>query len=426
MPTATKSSFLKGLFNKIQMPDNMAEVIRYNPEDECDPALAGMSHQQVQSIWTAVVELYKAGMYPGLGFCLRREGHVVLNRTLGHAHGNGPKDSEDAVKTVLTPETPMCLFSSSKAITAVLMHMLVERGLISLSDPVSKYLPRFSSYGKDKTTILQMLSHQGGIPVLPEGIDIELAAMFDHDTVLEILYEMKPIWPAGEKVGYHAATSGFIFAEIIKVVTGKDIRSFLEETIRKPLGFKYFNYGVEEKDLDKVATEYFTGAPLFPPLSTFLAKALGVPINEVIELCNDPDFKQAIIPSANIIGTAEEVSRFYQILLEGGELDGKIIMSPETVYNATTPVTERVIDHTIKIPIQYSAGLMLGRERFGLYGPKTPAAYGHLGFANNFCWADPDREITVALLTSGNPILGNHMGKLFGLLGSISKNCPYI
>ncbi|MBV1881213.1 MAG: beta-lactamase family protein [Pseudomonadales bacterium] len=424
MLTAAKNSISKKMFNKIQLPDNVGDVIRYNPEDECDPEIAGMSHQEVQSIWTAVVDLYKTGMYPGLGFCLRRDGHVVLNRTLGHAHGNGPDDTAATAKTVLTPETPMCLFSASKAVTAVLMHMLVERGLINLSDPVSKYLPRFSSHGKDKTTILQMLSHQGGIPVLPEGLDIELNSMFDQETVIDILYDMKPIWPAGDRVGYHAATSGFIFAEIVKVVTGKDIRSFLDETIRNPLGFKYFNYGIGAKDLDKVATEYYTGATLFPPVSTFLANALGVPIDEVIELCNDPGFKQAIIPSANILGTAEEVSRFYQILLDGGELDGKVIMSPETVYSVVAPVTEKVIDDTIKIPIQYSAGLMLGRKRFSLYGPKTKSAYGHMGFANNFCWADPDREIAVGLLTSGNPIIGNHMGKLFGLLGSISKNCP--
>lgn len=73
--------------------------------------------------------------------------------------------------------------------------------------------------------------------------------------------------------------------------------------MRKPLGFKYFNYGVEEKNLDKVATEYFSGAPLFPPLSTFLAKAPGVPINEVIEFCNDPDreITVALLTSGNPI-----------------------------------------------------------------------------------------------------------------------------
>ena len=59
------------------------------------------------------------------------------------------------------------------------------------------------------------------------------------------------------------------------------------------------------------------------------------------------------------------------------------------------------------VPLRYSAGMMLGASPFGLYGPDTARAYGHLGFANNFVWADPERAISAALLTTGRIVAHN-------------------
>lgn len=63
---------------------------------------------------------------------------------IGHARGNGPADHAETPKVLATPDTPMCLFSTSKAVTAVLMHMLAEDGLINVMDPVSFYAPEFA------------------------------------------------------------------------------------------------------------------------------------------------------------------------------------------------------------------------------------------------------------------------------------------
>ena len=60
------------------------------------------------------------------------------------------------------------------------------------------------------------------------------------------------------------------------------------------------------------------------------------------------------------------------------------------------------------LPLRYSAGMMLGASPFGLYGPDTARAYGHLGFANIFGWADPERATSVALLTTGKLVIGLH------------------
>ena len=75
------------------------------------------------------------------------------------------------------------------------------------------------------------------------------------------------------------------------------------------------NYGVAPRDVPKVAVNYFTGPPLLPPLSTLLERALGVPMDEVIALTNDPRFLTAVVPAGNVVATANELSRFYQLLL---------------------------------------------------------------------------------------------------------------
>jgi CubicO group peptidase (beta-lactamase class C family) len=80
-------------------------------------------------------------------------------------------------------------------------------------------------------------------------------------------------------------------------------------------------------------------------------------------------------------------------------------------------------DRSLLVPLRYSAGMMLGDAPFGLFGPDSTRAFGHLGFTNNFIWADPERDITVALLTTGKLVLGLHAPFLLNLLYRISKHC---
>ena len=74
------------------------------------------------------------------------------------------------------------------------------------------------------------------------------------------------------------------------------------------------------------------------------------------------------------------------------------------------------------VPIRTSEGFMLGDEPFGMYGPHTREAFGHLGFISIFCWADPARDISVALLTTGKPIVALHYGPLLKLLATINRS----
>jgi len=406
---------------RILPPRDLSTVTTYDPEDEVDPESVGLTIDAKKAIWSGVKDLYRTGIYPGISFCLRRKGKIVLNRGLGHAMGNGPGEPASAEKILMRPDTPVCQFSASKAVTAMLIHLLVEKKEIDLLDPVAHYIPEFGCHGKDKTSIYHIISHHGGIPRPPENADPSL--LFDLDEFVQVMCKCKPESQGGHRMAYHAITGGAILAEIIKRVTGMTIRQFLDEQIKKPLGFRYFNYGVDDADLDKVATNYATGLPLIFPFSNIVKRALSASWNEVVSVSNQREFKQAIIPAGNLYATADEMTQFFQLMLNGGELNGVRIFKPLTIQKAVMESDYMKFDGTMVIPMRYSAGLMLGASPVGMWGPFTASAYGHIGFINIFCWADPERDISVSLLTTGKSLFSEHLVYIASLLSSISWHC---
>ncbi len=407
---------------KVRVPRDLHAVTTIADDVENTAARAGLSAADTKAIWAALKGLYRSGAYPGVAFTLRRHGEVVFNRSIGHASGNGPADPVDAPKRLLTPETPICLFSASKAVTAVLIHKLAEDGGIRLEERVSHYLPAFGQAGKQDTTISDVLAHRGGFPMMKiRAADKKVELMEDWDRVIRLICESPPT--ATRQQAYHAMTGGFILAEVLKRVTGAPITDYLDEKLRKPLKFKHFTYGIAKPHWPDVALNYEAGAPVRFPLSTVAERALFVPFPEVVRASNTPSFKQAVIPAGNIYATADETSRFFQMLLDGGVADGQRILKAETVARLRKPVGRIGIDRMLMIPLQYSEGMMLGARPAGLYGPDTPEAYGHLGFMNVLGWADPSRHISAALLTTGKAILGTHLIALSRLLTVINRRC---
>ena len=412
---------LARLENNIRVPSQLDEVSTI-AANEANPAWLGIKEGDKTAIWNAVKNLYRTGMYPAVSICIRRHGEVVLNRSIGHAHGNGPQDTDE--KVLATPETPFCLFSASKAVTAMLIHLLEEQGEVNLLNPVSYYIPEFGQNGKENITIHQILAHRAGIARIPGEIEPE--TLFDYDEIKRLLFEAAPTSLHGREMAYHAITGGYVLGELVQRITGESIREFMRKNVQEPLGFSHFNFGASRDVYPSIARNYTSGLPLVFPLNIALKRILGVSLDKAIEVSNDPRFYDQIIPAGNMVATADECSRFFQCLLNGGELDGKRIFQPVTIERAVREVNKTTIDKNLLLPMRYSAGMMLGDKGWGTFGPATPYAYGHLGLTNNFCWADPQRAISVALLTSGNPVLGTHLPRLGMLLGTISKRFPKV
>jgi CubicO group peptidase (beta-lactamase class C family) len=117
--------------------------------------------------------------------CVRRKGQIVLNRAIGYARGNGPQDTAQTPKVLATPDTRICLFSASKVVTAMMIHLLDEMGEIDLLDPISHYIPEYGVNGKKDATIYHLLAHRGGIPSLPKGTDPQL--LFNPEAALRFI-----------------------------------------------------------------------------------------------------------------------------------------------------------------------------------------------------------------------------------------------
>lgn len=406
----------------IQVPRDLKPITTIARDAEVPAPKAGIANEDAKQIWLALKALYRTGAYPAIGFCLRRNGRILFERTIGHAEGHGPADSPTMPKRLLTPDMPVCLFSASKAVTAVLVHHLAEQGGIDLDQRVSHYIPQFGHAGKRTTTIADVLAHRGGFPTMdvPKA-QRQVELLEDWDRVIKLICESPPA--RGRTMAYHAITGGFILAEVVQRVTGQSIQHSLDTVLRQPLGMKHFTYGLPKPLHAEAAVNYVAGAPVRFPISTVAERALFVPFADVVRASNTDSFKQAVIPAGNIYATAEELSRFFQMLLDGGVWHGRRILAEETVARAVRPVGRMSLDRTLMIPMRYSEGMMLGARPAGLYGPDTAHAFGHLGFMNILGWADPQRSVSAALLTTGKAILGTHLVALSRLLATISTRC---
>jgi CubicO group peptidase (beta-lactamase class C family) len=393
--------------------------------EEADAGTAGMSVEAIERVWTAALSLYRSGVHPAVQLCLRRNGTVILDRAVGHARGNGPGDPPGAEKEPATPETPFCVYSTSKALTAVVIHLLAERGALDIADHVSDYIPEYARRGKEGTTIAHVLSHRAGVPAIPREA-LSLERINDSEFIIELLSEAKPFARPGTLLAYHALSGGYILGEIVRRVTGKGIREVLAEEILDPLGFRWTNYGVSAGEVESVGRDYVTGPPLIPPLSTLTTRVLGIPVDRVVELATDPRFLTAVVPAGNVVTTANELSRFFEILRAGGELDGVRVIAPETIRRALTQQAHLEIDLQLGFPIRYSYGLMLGAKLISPYGRDTDLAFGHLGFINIAGWADPERALSAALITSGKAIVYPEVLRFYGVMQRIASEVPKV
>ena len=407
------------LLNRSSIPGSLAAVT--TRADEVEPGSVGVHPAGVEEIWRSVERFYRTGLQPALQLCVRRRGEVLIDRAIGHAAGNGPADPAEAPKRLVTTDTPFCLFSASKAVTAMVVHLLDQKHLLHVNDPVSEYIPEFAKHGKKRVTIEHVLTHRAGIPNMPPE-EMNLDNLAKPQRIVQLLCDAEPTWPPGRRLAYHAITGGFILAEVVKRVTGKDIRSVLDVEILKPLDFRWINYGVRRRDIPQVARNYFTGPRPLPPFAALSRRALGVEFTDVPALANDPRYLTAIVPAGNVVSNANELSRFYQLLLNEGELDGVRIFEPRTIHRATSEQSYLEFDLTLSVPTRYSMGFMLGG--FGFYGPDTSHAYGHLGLINIVAWADPERQVAAALTNSGKPLFFPEIYFLYDIMRQIGRACP--
>jgi CubicO group peptidase (beta-lactamase class C family) len=152
--------------------------------------------------------------------CVLMRGQIVLDRAFR-----------------CTPDGLFFLFSASKPLIALAVHLLAERSALSLDEPVARYWAAFGQRGKDSITIRQVLQHRSGLPVTRSFMR-DAVAMTNWDASVRAIEQATPRYAPGEvKVpAYHVLTYGFILGELVQRVTGVGIREFLRTELLDPLG----------------------------------------------------------------------------------------------------------------------------------------------------------------------------------------------
>ncbi len=411
----------KRQFDKIQMPAQLADVSQQDV-NEVSAEQVGVAPEKIARLWQGVEKLYTTGLYPAIAVAIRKNNQLLMHRVIGHAQGNGPQDSrpqdkEQTPKKRMQLDTPMCMFSTSKCITATLIYWLQSQHEFSLHQPVSHYLPEFKSTFSGSVTADQLLNHRAGIPAFPEGL--ELRALLERDVLVKLLTQLRPEW-SGQHTGYHATTAGYILGLLIEAVTQKTLVQVVDEVLRQPMGLKYFNYGLAEPYRAQAAFNYPTGVYYDSVFEKNLRRMLGVPLEDLLDYSNLPPFMDAVVPSANAFATSFEVCEFFQMLLDDGQYQGKTILPEGCARQMTHSGDKFEFDRMLKFPVRYSAGFMCGRDPIGGWGAYSSQAFGHLGLTNNLCWADAGKNIAVSLLTSGNPLIGSHILQLMRWVMQVS------
>jgi CubicO group peptidase (beta-lactamase class C family) len=299
--------------------------------------------------------------------CVMRDGQVVLDRAVG-----------------CRPDSLFWTFSASKPFVALLVHLLAQRGQLSLDDRVAAYWPRFGRCGKEAITVRQVLQHRSGLAVARSAA-LDALAMTDWDRSVRHIEQARPSWPPGQVPAYHYISYGFILGELIRRVTGVGVPDFLTAEFLGPLGLRDTHLGLPGR--------------LWSRHVPVRGRGLAGRVSQVY--VNRRDVRQAVIPAAGI--TARDLARFYQALLCGGELDGVRILESATIEQARQPSSRGELDRFLRLPMWWSQGFQLSgpgpataRPMGQLAGLQT---FGHNGSNCCLAWADPGRRLVFVYLT---------------------------
>lgn len=177
-------------------------------------------------------------------------------------------------------------------------------------------------------------------------------------------------------------------------------------------------------EIGRLACDEVTGLPVWPPASWMVRRALGASFTDAVALAKHPDFLTGVVPAANAVASAQELCTFYQCLLDAGRAGDVRVFEPRTIRHATVEQSYWDLDLTLGIPVRYGAGFVLGGDLVSPWGLDTRHAFGHVGFTHSFAWADPDRALSVALLTSGKAFLSLDTLRYVAVVRAIGRAFP--
>jgi CubicO group peptidase (beta-lactamase class C family) len=366
------------------------------------PEQVGLSSERLGRIMTMLRADSDKGQIPGAILLVSRQGKIALFETVGVI--------DPATKAPMTKDAIFRIYSMTKPIASVAALILVEEGKISLSDPVSKYIPQIAEMkvgvekpGADGTptlelvpprrqmTVQDLLRHTSGLTYGIFGTTLVKKAyleakLFDGDpTNAEFVTRLSKL-PLASHPGtmWDYSHSTDVLGRVVEVVSNKSLYEFMKERILDPLGMKETTFDVTDKSKHARIAEPFPSD-----------RTIGT----------NTDFFDPRVPQrwqsggGGMMGTTADYARFCQMLLNGGALDGKRILSPKTVaYMASDHLDASIAPGALYLPgAGYGFGLGFGVRRDAGVAP-TQGSVGEYywgGAGGTYFWVDPKEDLFV-------------------------------
>jgi CubicO group peptidase (beta-lactamase class C family) len=352
-------------------------------DGRCDPRFA--------AVRDAFSANFEAGREVGASFAATVNGELVVDLWGGYLDAAGTRP--------WASDTIINVFSTTKAMTALCAHILVDRGALDVDSPVARYWPEFAQAGKEGITTRQLLSHTAGLAAIRQPLPTE--ALYDWERMIEVLAAEAPWWEPGTANGYHALTYGHLVGEVIRRISGKTPGVFFREEVAAPLGVD-FHIGLPQSEDSRVAdivpptTEEMTaaGAPTTLDRDTLVGRTLSNPPLRA-EFANRPDWRRAEIPAANGHGNARAVAQVMAVLACGGKVDGVRLLGEETIAKAIEE-QRYAKDLILGFKMRWGLGFMLASRQLPL-GP-NPRTFGHGGWGGSLGFADLDAHVSWAYI----------------------------
>lgn len=347
-----------------------------------DTEIHGVCPDRFAAVRAAFEANFATGQELGARFALVQAGELVVDLWAGFADRTRTKPFDD--KT-LTP-----VFSTTKAIAALLIARLVDQGKLAYDQPVADVWPEFGAAGKEAITIEQVMSHQEGLSGFPD--EMEPALWFDWDAICAKLAAMAPLWPPGTASGYHPITFGYLAGEIFRRVDGRTMGTALRQDLAVPFDLDLW-IGLPDAEHGRVADlQRPNGLPNFGEINAATKAAFLTPWSSPAGR-GQAEWRRMEIPSANGHATAPALARLIGALANDGWLDGDEILSPSLIAEASR---ERIHGQDLVLPfvMSWGAGFMRN-SAVKVWGPGEQT-FGHSGWGGSCAFADPETKLAGA------------------------------
>jgi uncharacterized protein YbbC (DUF1343 family) len=332
----------------------------------------------------------QAGLIPGAVLLVGHDGKVVYRKAYG----------ERALLPQHEPMTVDTMFDAA-SLTKVIattpsVMKLFEQGKIRLNDPVTKYLPEFQG-GHSDITIRNLMTHFSG---LRPDLDLE-PPWSGYETGIQRALIDKPAGPPGVRFVY-SDINFILMGEIVRRLGGKTLSEFARENVFDPLGMP--------------ETMFLPPSALRPRIApTELDKTTGQPLRGVVH-DDTSRYMGGVAGHAGLFTTADDLAKFAQMMIDGGEGNGTRLFAASTIQKFTSP--QSPADQPILRGLGWDIESPFSSNRGDLF---PIGSYGHTGFTGTSLWIDPSsRSYVILLANSVHPHRGKSLTSLRARIATIA------